>query len=62
MQNLSSWKRHLGIEVSEVWPQLFQKNRLCLIDEIVRIEKAALECPPPSYDSTFFRYDAGFAR
>jgi hypothetical protein len=46
-----------GIEVSKVWPQLSEKHKLRLIDEIVRIEKAALEYPLPSYGSIFFHSD-----
>jgi hypothetical protein len=46
-----------GIEVSKVWPQLSQEHRLLLIDEIARIEKAALEHPLPSYGSIFFHGD-----
>ena len=48
-----------GIEVSKVWPQLSEKHRLCLIDEIIKIEKAALEHPLPRYGSIFFRGDVG---
>jgi hypothetical protein len=48
-----------GIEVSKVWPQLFEKLKLRLIDEIIRIERAALDNPLPSYGSIFFRRDVG---
>lgn len=48
-----------GIEVSKVWPQLSEKLRLRLIDEIIRIERAALDNPLPSYGSIFFRRDVG---
>ena len=48
-----------GIEVSKVWPQLSEKHRLRLIDEIIKIEKAALEHPLPRYGSIFFRGDVG---
>jgi hypothetical protein len=46
-----------GIEVSKLWPQLSEEHRLLLIDEIVKIERAALEHPLPSYGSIFFRRD-----
>ena len=46
-----------GIEVSKVWPQLSEKHRLRLIDQIIRIEKGALENPLPGYGSIFFRSD-----
>jgi hypothetical protein len=46
-----------GIEVSKVWPRLSEKHRLRLVDEIVRIEKATLVHPLPSYGSIFFRSD-----
>ena len=48
-----------GIEVSKVWPELSEKHRLRLIDEITRIEKVALEHPLPGYGSIFFRSDVG---
>ena len=48
-----------GVEVSKVWPQLSEKHRLRLIDEIIRMEKAALEYPLPSHGSIFFRSDVG---
>jgi aminoglycoside phosphotransferase (APT) family kinase protein len=46
-----------GIEVFKVWPQLSELHRLRLIDEIVKIEKGALENPLPCYGSIFFRSD-----
>ena len=50
-------EKALGIEVSKVWPQLSEKHRLRLIDQIIRIEKGALENPLPGYGSIFFRND-----
>jgi hypothetical protein len=48
-----------GIEVSQVWPQLSEEQRLALIAEIVRIQKEALEHRLPCYGSIFFFQDIG---
>ena len=46
-----------GIEVFKVWPDLSEEHRLHLINEIVKLEKGALENPLPGYGSIFFRSD-----
>jgi hypothetical protein len=46
-----------SVEVFKVWPKLSEEQRLHLVDEIVRIEKAALEHPLPGYGSIFFHRD-----
>jgi hypothetical protein len=43
-----------GVEVSKVWPQISEEQRLVLLAKVARVEKASLEHPLPSYGSIFF--------
>ncbi|KAF8869656.1 hypothetical protein CPB84DRAFT_1754912 [Gymnopilus junonius] len=46
-----------GIEVDKVWHKLSDGHKLNLIDEIVKLEKAALEALLPAYASISFHKD-----
>lgn len=50
-------EKPIGVPVSKLWPKMSQLRRLEFVQEVVRIEKAALEHTLPHYGSIFFHRD-----
>ena len=50
-------EKAIGVPVSKLWPQMSQLQKLKFVEEVVKVEKAALGNPLPSYGSIFFRGD-----